>query len=345
VKGGLSRRGFNSGLTATALLASLSSGWPVMARSAGAPRIRVIIDNDFAGDPDGLFQLAHHALSPSVEIPLIVASHLHAGESWNGDSDTAASGAREAERLLALLKINKTVLAGSEARIGDRVQAKPSGATQAIINEAMRDDTETPLYYVAGAGLTEIALAWLKEPRIARRMKLIWIGGGEYAGIDHAPPGGKKAEYNLTIDTGAAQLVFNKSDIDIWQVPRSTYRQLLFSGAELDALASSGPLGAYLAERVARVPPLVARLSGGKIFSLGETYVLGDSPLVTLTALQSPFEPDPSSSQYKILPRPRILDDGTPDPNPDGPPIRVYTQIDTRLTFADMLAKFRSVDR
>jgi len=27
-------------------------------------RARVIIDNDFAGDPDGLFQLAHHVLSP-----------------------------------------------------------------------------------------------------------------------------------------------------------------------------------------------------------------------------------------------------------------------------------------
>jgi hypothetical protein len=28
------------------------------------PRLRVIIDNDFAGDPDGLLQLAHHLLSP-----------------------------------------------------------------------------------------------------------------------------------------------------------------------------------------------------------------------------------------------------------------------------------------
>ena len=32
------------------------------------PRMRVIIDNDLGGDPDGLFQLAHHVLSPSVEI-------------------------------------------------------------------------------------------------------------------------------------------------------------------------------------------------------------------------------------------------------------------------------------
>lgn len=32
------------------------------------PRLRVIVDNDFSGDPDGLFQLAHQLLSHSVEV-------------------------------------------------------------------------------------------------------------------------------------------------------------------------------------------------------------------------------------------------------------------------------------
>ena len=34
-------------------------------------RMRVIVDNDFGGDPDGLFQLTHLLLSPSVEIRAI----------------------------------------------------------------------------------------------------------------------------------------------------------------------------------------------------------------------------------------------------------------------------------
>ena len=38
------------------------------------PRMRVIIDNDFAGDPDGLLQLAHHLLSPSVDIRAVIGS-------------------------------------------------------------------------------------------------------------------------------------------------------------------------------------------------------------------------------------------------------------------------------
>jgi purine nucleosidase len=40
------------------------------------PRLRVIIDNDFSSDPDGLFQTAHHLLSPSVDVRGIVGSHL-----------------------------------------------------------------------------------------------------------------------------------------------------------------------------------------------------------------------------------------------------------------------------
>ena len=39
-------------------------------------RARVIIDNDFAGDPDGLFQLAHHVLCTSVEVVQVIASRL-----------------------------------------------------------------------------------------------------------------------------------------------------------------------------------------------------------------------------------------------------------------------------
>ena len=37
-------------------------------------RARVIIDNDFSGDPDDFYQLVHHLLSPTVEIPFIVAT-------------------------------------------------------------------------------------------------------------------------------------------------------------------------------------------------------------------------------------------------------------------------------
>src|SRR5215471_5665883 len=53
------------------------------------PRMRVIIDNDFGGDPDGLFALVHHLLSPSVEIRGIIGSHLRPGDFWDTSKQTA----------------------------------------------------------------------------------------------------------------------------------------------------------------------------------------------------------------------------------------------------------------
>jgi hypothetical protein len=61
----VARRGVLAGLGFGAAM----MGQPAGAMTAwGAPRQRIIIDNDFGGDPDGLFQLAHHLASPSVEI-------------------------------------------------------------------------------------------------------------------------------------------------------------------------------------------------------------------------------------------------------------------------------------
>ena len=50
---------------------------PVRAQNTAEPfhtgkRYSVIIDNDFMGDPDGLFQLVHHALSSSCDINLLL---------------------------------------------------------------------------------------------------------------------------------------------------------------------------------------------------------------------------------------------------------------------------------
>lgn len=44
---------------------------PLLADQRHPPIARVIVDNDFVGDRDGLFQLAHHLLSRSVETPRI----------------------------------------------------------------------------------------------------------------------------------------------------------------------------------------------------------------------------------------------------------------------------------
>ena len=199
----------------------------------------------------------------------------------------------------------------------------------------MRDDVDTPLYVCAGAGLTEIASAWLLEPRIAERLTLVWIGGPAHADLAVPPPAAMPIEYNLLIDVLAASVVFGDSSLPIWQVPRAAYRQPLASFAELQLrMAGQGPLGDRLFAALDGV-----RTTAGANGELGETYALGDSPLVLLTALQSAFEPDPSSSRYAVRETPGIGDDGQYRPSPGARPMRVYTHLDNRLMLEDLYAK------
>ena len=74
-------------------------------------------------------------------------------------------------------------------------------------------------------------------------------------------------------------------------------------------------------------------------FNMGEVYITGDSPLVLLTALQSSFEPDPSSSKYVLRPSPLINEQGLYEVNTSGRNIRVYTALDVPLIFEDFFSK------
>jgi purine nucleosidase len=310
--------------------------WPAGNISA---RSRVIIDNDFSGDPDGLVQLAHHLLSPSVDVRLVIGSHLREGDAWDPTSDTADRAAVAAARIAEMTnRTDVPVVAGSNRALVDRTTPIRSEAALAIVAEAMRSDSDLPLYVACGAGLTEVVSAWLIEPRIAERLTVIWIGGHEHDGLAEPPPGGADMEYNLHIDPIAGQVVFNDSDLRIWQVPRNMYRTVIASRAELlMRMRPHGDLGRYLFDRLAEVVQKVVALG----MHLGETYVLGDSPLVLLTALVTAFEPGTASSSHVTRPCPLIADSGLYTPNSEGRPLRIYTQLDNRTLLEDLYAKLQ----
>jgi purine nucleosidase len=306
-----------------------------------APRIRVILDNDFAGDPDGLFPLVHLALSPSVDLRAITASHLAPGDVFDSSNTTATDGVATAHRVLAALGVPRgtfAVLAGSNVALSDTAHPERSPAVDAIIREALRNDTTTPLYLAVGGGLTNVAAALLLEPAIADRATLIWIGGREYPGVGVVPPAASVPEYNANIDGVAAGVVFNASTIPIWQVPRAAYRLPLVSQLELEAnVRPYGEIGPLLVDAVGDIQELAA----GVGIPLGETYILGDSPLALLTALQSSFQPDPSSSHYVVRNAATFFPNGTDVFGGSGREIRVYDQLDTRLMFMDFFAKLQ----
>lgn len=276
---------------------------------------RVIVDNDFAGDPDGLVALAHQLLSPRTRVPLVTCSALDpkipggapAGRTAAAGRDLAVELARRAG-----LRDGPRVLAGSET-----FDPGPTAASRAIAAEAMRDDP-LPLFLACGGPLTNVAAALRSEPAIARRMTVVWIGGG-------GPDGGP--EYNLATDAPAAAHVVEGSAVPLWQVPRAAYRRWLYSVAEMTAdLRPISPLSRWLYERYLAIPSWV---------DLGGAVVLGDSPLVQITALS------PDAGRFRDVPARRIGPGGRDGGEAPGRMVRLYEELDPRLAFADLLALLR----
>ncbi|WP_347304636.1 nucleoside hydrolase (plasmid) [Croceibacterium sp. TMG7-5b_MA50] len=268
------------------------------------PAARVIVDNDFAGNPDGLIALAHQVLSPTTIVPLVTCSPLDPQLAGPLAGRSAAEAARLVGEMLPLadLPSDPQVVAGAEGFGGGE---GPSLAARAIVAEALRDDP-LPLIVTCGGPLTNVAAALRLEPAIAARMTLIWIGGG----------GAGEPEYNQRVDEGAARFVLEETAVPLWQVPQPAYRQLQFGMAEMEAaFRPLSPLTRWLYDRYTTLPDWV---------QLGGALAMGDTPMVLLSAIGG------DSSTWREVPA-----------GPAGRTIRLYDRLDARLALADMLARFR----
>jgi inosine-uridine nucleoside N-ribohydrolase len=315
----MKRRRLLAGLAALPLAHALARPAGLIAQ---APAARVIVDNDFAGDPDGLVALAHQVLSPKTRTVLVTSSATDpelARMAGQDPAATAQAGARLARALLRRLRQRQapSVVAGA-AHFGS-VDDASNLAAQAIAAEALRDDS-LPLVLACGGPLTNVAAALRLRPEIAARMSLVWIGGTA------AVEGG--AEYNLTTDLAAARQVFESSALPVLQIPLEEYRRFQVSVAELnDAFRSISPLSAWLYDQYRQLPSFV---------KLGGTLTFGDSPLVTATAF------DPAACPSTPRPVRRLLDDGRYGERVEGRRVRVAHSLDPRLNLADFLALLRA---
>jgi purine nucleosidase len=238
---------------------------PVLSQRVVA-QCRVVVDNDFAGDPDGILALAHHLLSPSNRVVAITSSFLNprfvVPPATPGA--TAADGTRLVTALLDELGLADPppIATGAEAAGGGR-----SAAAEAIVSAA-REEDDLPLYVVCGGPLTNVAAALELDPGIAARLTLIWIGGS----LDP-----DAFEYNRDTDPAAAEAVLSVAGLDIHQFPLETYRRCAWSIAELEVdLPATGRLGAWLFDCFSSPPEWV---------QLGGVWPIGDSPPVLITAL------------------------------------------------------------
>ena len=320
---------------------------------------RVIIHSDIAAEADDQFAIVHHLLTPSEDVAGIIAANyewryrvmgpmigekikqMEAGgmsaEKFAGMKKKADEFAatrlitteksyEEGKRILELMDIDDIPLVrGAKDCITDRENLPVSEGSELIIKEAMKEDDE-PLYIALQGTLTDLAVAYLTEPRIAEHIAAaIWIGGASY------PEGGQ--ESNLQQDIYAAQVIFD-SPMNLWQIPVSAYGGMNISFAELiQKVQKKGELGKFLAGKMFEVNEWYADMGRMMQFPHGEIWSIGDQPTVSVLL------ENVAGQDRHIEKAPHIADDMSYIPNPDGRDIYVYDSIDRRLTMEDFFAK------
>lgn len=281
-------------------------------------RSRVIINTDAKNEADDQYAIVHAALTPSFDLRGMIAAHYGSTK----HSESMKQSRLEVDLIYRLLGGTPAypILNGSATPLPDANTPAPSEGADLIVSEAMREDTDEPLFIAFYGPLTEMATALLIEPRIAERnVTVVWIGGAGY------PDGGR--EYNLSNDIAAANAVF-ASTVEVWQVTSTAYRTMGVSYAELiTKVADRGELGTYLVDQ------LVEWNAANKT-QMMEYRSLGDNPAVGLIM-------HPGAGRSQRLPAPQFADDMTYVHDTGHREIIVYEEIDNRFILEDFFAKLQ----
>lgn len=277
-------------------------------------RQRVIVNTDAKNEADDQYAIVHAVLTPSFELHGIIPAHY-------GTKKTATSLQESHDETMKLLRLMNLeddvhVADGATGAIPDEETPVDSPGAQLIIEEAMKAD-DRPLHIAFYGPLTDMASALLLEPRVAAQdVRVIWIGGGPW------PSGGR--EYNLSNDIHAANVVM-KSQVEVWQVPRSTYRTMSVGYAELiEKIYPQGEIGKYLVEQ------LIEHNANSR--PAMEYRSLGDSPCIGIIL-------DPESGRWSWKPAPTFDAQMHYVHTGKYRPIRVYENVNTRFIHEDLFAK------
>lgn len=287
-------------------------------------RVRVIVDTDCKNEADDQYALAHHLMTPRFDVRGIVAAHFNGNSREYGPGGTEQASFDEIVKVMDLMGLSGAypVYHGASYPLGDGPVPVEAEGVDFIIQEAMRED-DRPLYIACQATLTNVASALLLKPEIAQRMTVIWVGGGDY------PNGG--LEFNLDMDVAAANVVFS-SQVPMWQLPMSIYKEFAVSLAELQyKVAPCGEIGAYLFKQLVDTNEQFAKEN--RIWPHGEVWGLGDQS--TVAVLMEELE----RVSYEMIQAPTVLSDMTYSFQNQNRPIRVYHSVDSRIVLEDFFAK------
>lgn len=199
--------------------------------------LRVLIDSDAKNEIDDQWAIALAILSPErFAIEGFVGANF---DNDRGGPDGVAKSVREIETVLekAGMAGRWPVVAGSHPM---RYQYEPSESegVDLIIERAMAGSPERPLWIVGLGAATDIASAFLLEPRVADRVVVFWHFRTRWPE--------KCYNFNVIGDIRAARLVFH-SPLPFVLFDTGTYLRCPMEESERH-VAPYGDLGRYLHE-------------------------------------------------------------------------------------------------
>ena len=239
-------------------------------------RIRVIFDTDAKNEIDDIWAIALAILSPErFKIEGFVAANFDNSRPETGPDSLEASF-KEIKTILskAGLANRWPVLRGSHP-MRYKYEPSESEGVDFIINKAMESTPDDPLWIVGLGAATDIASAYLKEPRITDRVIVFWHFRTRWPE--------KCWNFNVIGDVRAARVVFHS---ELSFVLFDTGTHLYCPMIESEQFVSCGALGKYLHEYRYNASHYQKSTKG--FYDLGDIAALVDPGLASWEVTECP---------------------------------------------------------
>lgn len=190
----------------------------------------MVLDTDTYNEVDDQFALCYALRSPErLNVQAVYAAPFFNDRS-NGPEQGMERSYDEIVRLLGKMghPTENFVFKGSRDYLKDMDTPQDSPAARDLVARGMARPDDDPLYVVAIGAITNVASALIMEPRLARKIIVVWLGGNSLT-YPHT------REFNLMQDVPAARTVLD-SGVPFILVPcMGVASHLLTSVPELQA--------------------------------------------------------------------------------------------------------------